>query len=93
MTKPALLAAACLILLLAARAGAASECEGICDDGAGSARTVSAGACRGDEVCRAGCDQSEPGIARPFAECVSQATGRERAPQAVIDPGGRREHD
>ena len=91
--KTALLASACLLVLVSGRAGAASECEGVCDDGAGSARTVSAGACRDDEVCRAGCDESVPGGARPYAACISKATGHERAPQAVTDPGGRREHD
>lgn len=91
--KTALLAATCLLLLSSAPAPAASECEGTCEDGAGSARTVSAGICRGDELCDAGCDTSQPGAARPFAQCISQATGHGRAPQAIGDPGGRREHD
>lgn len=91
--KTALLAAAVLLALVPGRARAASDCEGICDDGSGSSRTVTAGPCRADEACRAGCDTSEPGVARPYAACVSTVTGRERAPQAVTDPGGRREHD
>ena len=90
--KPALLAAACLLVLSSA-AQATPECEGVCDDGAGSVRTLSAGVCRSDEVCSAGCDRSEPGTARPWAQCVSPETGRERAPQAVTELGGRREHD
>ena len=77
--------------LVAAPVGAATSCEGVCEDESGAVRTVDAGLCRSGETCRAGCDATPPGPPRPYAECVSTSTGRARVPESVVPLDVRRE--
>jgi hypothetical protein len=74
-----------LLLLATAAPPARAACEGTCDDGAGGLMVVSAGECNAGEACHAGCDASGSRGPRPYAECVSLATG-EAAPRPVIVP-------
>jgi hypothetical protein len=84
-----------LFVVVASPATAATwECEGRCEDGAGTVMLVNAGQCNPTtEFCRAGCDVSAEGGPRPYAACVSQTSGKpiQRRATTVAPTGGKRQ--
>jgi hypothetical protein len=71
--------------------GHAAECEGRCVGPNGAVAVVSAGTCGADEECRAGCEASASGPARPYAVCVSRATGEVVVRKPLVQGDARRE--
>lgn len=83
-----------LVLLAAAAlppSGHATECEGRCVGPNGAVAVVSAGTCGADEECRAGCEHGADGPARPYAACVSRATGAVVVRKPLARTDARRE--